>query len=77
MDAGHIGRSALEESSGMDVKEYYFTGGEPFMNTAMEGILKDTLAYAPGDRADQRNALSAVAGGGAAGCAGSQRALES
>ncbi|MXV94805.1 MAG: radical SAM protein [Gemmatimonadetes bacterium] len=40
-------RSALEESAGMDVKEYYFTGGEPFMNTEMEGILEDTLVFGP------------------------------
>ena len=40
-------RSALEESAGMHVKEYYFTGGEPFMNTEMEGILEDTLAFGP------------------------------
>ncbi len=40
-------RGALEESSGMNVKEYYFTGGEPFMNKEIEGILEDTLAYGP------------------------------
>ena len=40
-------RSALEESAGMRVKEYYFTGGEPFMNTEMEGILEDALQYGP------------------------------
>ena len=40
-------RSALEESAGMGVKEYYFTGGEPFMNNEMEGILDDTLQYGP------------------------------
>lgn len=38
-------RGALEESAGMGVKEYYFTGGEPFMNAEMEGILADTLGY--------------------------------
>lgn len=40
-------RSALEESAGMNVKEYYFTGGEPFMNSEMEGILEDTLQCGP------------------------------
>jgi len=40
-------RSALEESACMGVKEYYFTGGEPFMNNEMEGILEDTLKYGP------------------------------
>ena len=36
-------RSYLEESRGLGVKEYYFTGGEPFMNREIEGILQDTL----------------------------------
>lgn len=40
-------RSALEESAGMNVREYYFTGGEPFMNNEMEGILEDTLRRGP------------------------------
>ncbi len=40
-------RSTLEESVGMGVKEYYFTGGEPFMNNEMEGILEDTLECGP------------------------------
>ena len=40
-------RSALEESAGMGVKEYYFTGGEPFMNHEIEGILEDTLGFGP------------------------------
>ena len=40
-------QEALEESAGMNVKEYYFTGGEPFMNREMEGILEDTLRYGP------------------------------
>ncbi|NIR50341.1 radical SAM protein, partial [candidate division KSB1 bacterium] len=29
------------------VKEYYFTGGEPFMNRDILGILEDTLAIGP------------------------------
>ena len=40
-------RSALEESAAFDVKEYYFTGGEPFMNNEMVGILDDTLHFGP------------------------------
>lgn len=38
---------ALESSVGLGVKEYYFTGGEPFMNRDMEGILADTLELGP------------------------------
>lgn len=37
----------LEESKAIGVKEYYFTGGEPFMNQDMLGILEDTLAIGP------------------------------
>ncbi|MFQ5675815.1 MAG: radical SAM protein [bacterium] len=37
----------LQESKGIGVKEYYFTGGEPFMNRDMLGILQDTLAIGP------------------------------
>ncbi len=40
-------RKVLEESAGMNVQEYYFTGGEPFMNSEMEGILEDTLQFGP------------------------------
>ncbi len=40
-------RPILEESRALGVKEYYFTGGEPFMNRDMEGILEDTLALGP------------------------------
>ncbi len=40
-------RAALEESAGMGVEEYYFTGGEPFMNHDMEDILEDTLRFGP------------------------------
>ena len=46
MDRGQV-REALEESVELGVKEYYFTGGEPFMNREMEGILEDTLALGP------------------------------
>ena len=37
----------LDESKDLGVKEYYFTGGEPFMNKDLPGILKDTLAIGP------------------------------
>ena len=40
-------RGALEEAAGMGVKEYYFTGGEPFMNNEIEGILEDALERGP------------------------------
>ncbi len=40
-------RSALEESARFNVKEYYFTGGEAFMNNEMVGILDDTLHFGP------------------------------
>jgi hypothetical protein len=38
---------ALEESVELGVKEYYFTGGEPFMNRDMVEILSDTLEFGP------------------------------
>jgi len=37
----------LEESVALGVREYYFTGGEPFMNREMTGIVEDTLAIGP------------------------------
>ena len=40
-------RSALEESARFNVREYYFTGGEPFMNREMVEILDDTLDFGP------------------------------
>lgn len=40
-------RASLEESVRLGVKEYYFTGGEPFMNQDMIGILQDTLELGP------------------------------
>jgi AdoMet-dependent heme synthase len=40
-------RASLAESVGLGVKEYYFTGGEPFMNREMLGILEDTLVLGP------------------------------
>ncbi len=38
---------ALEESVELGVKEYYFTGGEPFMHRDMVPILADALALGP------------------------------
>jgi molybdenum cofactor biosynthesis enzyme MoaA len=38
---------ALEESIALGVKEYYFTGGEPFLHPDMPAILEMTLRYGP------------------------------
>lgn len=40
-------RQALEASVPLGVKEYYFTGGEPFLNKDMVAILELTLRYGP------------------------------
>src|SRR6266849_5089200 len=40
-------RTVLEESVSLGVKEYYFTGGEPFLNRDMTAILELTLRYGP------------------------------
>ena len=37
----------LEEAVELGVKEYYFTGGEPFLNPEMEQILRATLRVGP------------------------------
>src|SRR5262245_44165059 len=37
----------LEESVALGVKEYYFTGGEPFLNPDMVAILERTLQFGP------------------------------
>lgn len=37
----------LDESVALGVKEYYFTGGEPFLNRDMVPILEKTLQYGP------------------------------
>ncbi len=37
----------LDESIALGVKEYYFTGGEPFLNPQMSDILVETLKYGP------------------------------
>ncbi len=40
-------RPYLAEAVELGVKEYYFTGGEPFMNRDMEAILTETLRVGP------------------------------
>jgi AdoMet-dependent heme synthase len=40
-------RRALTESALLGVKEYYFTGGEPFLNRDMVPILELTLQHGP------------------------------
>src|SRR5438552_6518653 len=37
----------LEESKGLGVKEYYFTGGEPFLHPRILEIVERTLAIGP------------------------------
>ncbi|MBI4605788.1 MAG: radical SAM protein [Planctomycetes bacterium] len=37
----------LEEARRLGVKEYYFTGGEPFLNREMVPILEETLRHGP------------------------------
>jgi len=37
----------LDESVAFGVKEYYFTGGEPFLNKELIPMLKASLAYGP------------------------------
>ena len=37
----------LAEAAGLGVREYYFTGGEPFLNPEMEKILERTLEVGP------------------------------
>ncbi|MCF6150318.1 MAG: methyltransferase domain-containing protein [Candidatus Kuenenia sp.] len=40
-------RRYLEESSKLGVKEYYFTGGEPFLHPEIAEILRESLNYGP------------------------------
>ena len=40
-------KQRLEESVTLGVKEYYFTGGEPFLNRQMVPILVEALRYGP------------------------------
>lgn len=37
----------LDEAESLGVKEFYFTGGEPFVNPAMEAILAEALRRGP------------------------------
>ena len=37
----------LDEAARMGVREYYFTGGEPFLNPEMEAILEAALRVGP------------------------------
>jgi uncharacterized Fe-S cluster-containing radical SAM superfamily protein len=37
----------LDEAAALGVREYYFTGGEPFLNPDMEAILEATLKVGP------------------------------
>lgn len=40
-------RARIAEALPFGVKEFYFTGGEPFLNPAMIEILADTIAHGP------------------------------
>jgi molybdenum cofactor biosynthesis enzyme MoaA len=40
-------RERLREAARLGVREYYFTGGEPFLNPEMMTILQETLAQGP------------------------------
>src|SRR3954447_25070579 len=40
-------RRALDESVPLGVKEYYFTGGEPFLTPDLTAMLELTLRYGP------------------------------
>jgi molybdenum cofactor biosynthesis enzyme MoaA len=40
-------RGYLDEAARLGVREYYFTGGEPFLNPEMEAILEAALAQGP------------------------------
>jgi molybdenum cofactor biosynthesis enzyme MoaA len=40
-------RGRLAEAASLGVREYYFTGGEPFMNTQILTILEEALAQGP------------------------------
>jgi AdoMet-dependent heme synthase len=40
-------RCFLAEAVALGVREYYFTGGEPFLNPEMEAILAETLRVGP------------------------------
>jgi AdoMet-dependent heme synthase len=40
-------RGRLQEAAALGVREYYFTGGEPFLNPEMLPILEETLRQGP------------------------------
>jgi AdoMet-dependent heme synthase len=40
-------RRHLQDAVALGVREFYFTGGEPFLNREIWGILEDTLAVGP------------------------------
>ena len=40
-------RARLREAAALGVREYYFTGGEPFLNPEMNAILEETLRQGP------------------------------
>jgi AdoMet-dependent heme synthase len=40
-------RRFLEEARGLGAREYYFTGGEPFLNPELPAMLEATLAQGP------------------------------
>jgi len=46
MSLGEV-RRYLDEAAALGVREYYFTGGEPFLNPEMEAILDAALAVGP------------------------------
>jgi molybdenum cofactor biosynthesis enzyme MoaA len=46
MTRGQV-QQALRDSTALGVKEYYFTGGEPFMHRDIVSIVRDALAYGP------------------------------
>ncbi len=40
-------RAFVQHGKSLGVKEFYFTGGEPFLNKEIYGILEDTLSVGP------------------------------
>ncbi len=40
-------RAHLDDAERLGVREYYFTGGEPFLNPELEAILEETLRRGP------------------------------
>jgi MoaA/NifB/PqqE/SkfB family radical SAM enzyme len=40
-------RGSLEEAAALGAREYYFTGGEPFLNPEMEAIVEASLGFGP------------------------------